>query len=79
MHHSEPIINEQQSNQQSTSVSVDNTNLSAHHYQHSHQQSQSQHVALMANQTAKTDNIDYNIHRVNDSSIYNQMVYFFIN
>ena len=71
MHHSEGIISEHQSN--SSSVTVESANLAAHHYQHSHQQPPSQHVGLMPSQT-KADNIDYNLHRVNDSSMYNQMV-----
>ena len=72
MHHSEGIINEHQSN--STTVPVDNANLAAHHYQHTHQQPPSQHVGLMPPAQPKPDNIDYNLHRVNDSSMYNQMV-----
>lgn len=72
MHQSEPILGEHQAN----SSAVDGGNLSGHHYQqqHSHQQPASQHVGLMSNQSVKTDTIDYNLHRVNDSSMYNQMV-----
>lgn len=81
MHHNESIINEQQPS--TAPVTVDNSNINNQHYQHSHQSSQPQHVGLMSNpQSNKLDSIDYNIHRVNDSSLYNQMVFcgdFFIN
>lgn len=70
MHHNEGIINDQSQANVSSAVSVDNSNLSSQHYSHQ----QTQHMGMIANQIPKTDSIDYNIHRVNDSSMYNQMV-----
>ncbi|KAH7643735.1 aryl hydrocarbon receptor nuclear translocator-like protein [Dermatophagoides farinae] len=73
MHHNEGIINETQT---SVSSAVDNGQQSQHYGQQNaaHQQ----HMGTMGlNPITKTDStIDsYNLHRVNDSSMYNQMPY----
>ena len=87
MHHSEPILNDQQQSNTSSVPQVDPqaslaTASHQQHYQqpqqqHSHlsQTPQPSHVGMIPNQATKPENIDYNIHRVNDpSTMYNQMV-----
>ncbi|KAJ6220909.1 hypothetical protein RDWZM_006721 [Blomia tropicalis] len=88
MHHSEPILNDQQQSNTSSVPQVDPqaslaTASHQQHYQqpqqqHSHlsQTPQPSHVGMIPNQATKPENIDYNIHRVNDpSTMYNQMPY----